>query len=96
MPRNSISPSKGLVMPEVWVAGNLLSLGDNAVRDLVRVRLALAALLAFGPAAQLGVGSGCAGLGSGRLLTAFTARLGGQFAAVGCPLVTTIRAFHCP
>lgn len=40
---------------------NLLSLGDNAVRDLVRVLGAFAALLAFGPSAQLGVGA--SGLG---------------------------------
>jgi hypothetical protein len=44
---------------------NLLSLGDNAVRDLVRVLLALAALLALGPAAELCVGASCAGLGLG-------------------------------
>lgn len=55
-----------------------------------------ATLFTLRPSAELGVGSGCAGLGSRRLLAAFTARLGGQFAAVGCPFVTAIRAFHCP
>jgi hypothetical protein len=44
---------------------NLLSLGDDAVRDLVRVLLALAALLALGPAAELGVGPGSLGFRSG-------------------------------
>lgn len=75
---------------------NLLSLGDNAVCDLIRIRLAFAALLPLGPASQLGVGPGCAGLGSRRGRATFTARLGGQFAAIGCPFVTAIRAFHCP
>ena len=44
---------------------NLLSLGNDAVRDLVRVLLAFAALLALRPSAELGVGASCAGLGFG-------------------------------
>lgn len=44
---------------------NLFNLGDDAVRDLVGVLLGFSALLALGPAAELGVGASCAGLGFG-------------------------------
>jgi len=68
---------------------NLLSLGNDAVRDLVRVRLSLAALLTFRPASQLGVGASCAGLGSRSGLATFRAD---QSAYVN--FVSTVRAFH--
>lgn len=41
---------------------NLLNLGDNAMRDLIRVLGAFSAFLALGPAAQLGVGASGPGL----------------------------------
>jgi hypothetical protein len=44
---------------------NFLSLGDNAMRQLIGVFAPFAALLAFGPAAELGVLPGGFGLGSG-------------------------------
>lgn len=72
----------------------LLSFRDDAVRDLIRVRLALAALLAFGPSAKLGVALRGPGFLSGRLRTAFAPHLGGKVGATGNPLVTAIRAFH--
>lgn len=72
---------------------NLLSLGDDGMRKLVRI-LARSALLALRPSSQLGVALRCAGLGSRRCLASFTSGLGGQLAAVGCPFVTAIRAFH--
>jgi hypothetical protein len=71
-------------------------LGDDAVRDLVRVRFAFAAFLPLRPSAQLGVRASCAGLGARCGRSSFTSGLSGQLAAVWRPFVTAIRAFHVP
>ena len=68
---------------------NLLSFGNDAVRDLIGVRFTLASLLALRPAAELGVGASCAGLGFRSGSAAFRAD---QSAYVN--FVSTVRAFH--
>lgn len=76
-------------MPRKFLSG-----GDDAMRNLVRVRITLAALLALRPAAKLGVALRSSRLGSGRLGAAFSPHLSGKFAAIGRPFVTASRAFH--
>jgi hypothetical protein len=65
----------------------LLSLGNDAVGYLVRVRLALAAFLSLRPAAEPSVGACGLGLSSG--LRAAKQRTNVYF-------VSTMRAFHFP
>jgi len=69
----------------ISLRGFFCGLCDNIVRDLVRVLLALAALLALGPAAELGVGASCAGLGLGLRASEESANV---------DFVSTVRAFH--
>jgi hypothetical protein len=63
------------------------SFGNDAVSYLVRVRLALAALLSLRPATELGVGACSLGLSSG--LRAAEQRANVYF-------VSTMRTFHVP
>jgi hypothetical protein len=70
----------------------LLSFGDDAVSQLVGIRLALATLLAFWPAAELGVGA----CGFGFCSAGSTPKLSSQFAVVGRPFVTALRTLHRP
>ena len=69
-----------------------LSFGNDAMRYLIRVRLALAAFLSLRPATELGVAPGGSGLGSARS----TPKLSGYLAGIGRPFVSTLRAFHYP
>lgn len=75
---------------------NLLSFGNDAMRDLVRVRLALAALLALRPAAEFGVAFSCGSFRSRRGAAAKPGVFAQHFVSIGFPFVTAIRAFHRP
>ena len=67
-------------MPRKFLSG-----GNDAMRNLVRVGFALAALLSFRPAAELGVGASCAGFGAGP---------GAAEERANVNFVSTVRAFH--
>lgn len=70
---------------------NLLSFGNDAVRELVGIRLARSAFLSLRPSAELGVALSGPGLGSGRGLTAEATN---KFSNVN--FVSAVRAFHRP
>ena len=70
----------------------LLSLGNDAVSYLVRVRLALAAFLSLRPATELSVAPGGPSFGFARS----TPKFSGYLAGIRRPFVTALRTFHRP
>lgn len=73
---------------------NLLSFGNDAVRDLVRVRLALAALLSFRPTSKFGVAAGGDSFCSRRGAATKPRVFAQHFVSLGRPFISTLRAFH--